>query len=149
MEKLLRDLKEGADAYQRLSLPPVTVQNSVSAFEHGEMLSDKLAPWVEAKIVCGPFIYQPFPGFRSNSIAAIEKNGSVRPIINMSRPEGFSFNDNLLENRLEKVHMGTSCDFGYALKEAGKGSLMSKYDLRDAYKLIPAKPGDWRLQGFL
>jgi hypothetical protein len=103
---------------------------------------------VEAKIVCGPFIYQPFPGFRSNSIAAIEKNGSVRPIINMSRPEGFSFNDNLLENRLEKVHMGTSCDFGYALKEAGKGSLMSKYDLRDAYKLIPAKPGDWRLQGF-
>jgi hypothetical protein len=25
---------------------------------------------------------------------------------------------------------------------------MSKYDLKDAYKLIPAKPSDWRLQGF-
>ena len=31
---------------------------------------------------------------------------------------------------------------------AGKGSLMSKGDMRDAYKLIPARPRDYRLQGF-
>jgi hypothetical protein len=148
MEKLLLDLREGAEAYQKGWLPPVTVQNALSAFEHGEMLTDKLASWVDSGIVCGPFNVPPFPGFRANSLAAVERNGSVRPIINMSRPEGFSFNDNLREYRMEKVHMGTARSFGYALKEAGRNSLMSKYDLRDAYKLIPARPGDWRLQGF-
>jgi hypothetical protein len=30
----------------------------------------------------------------------------------------------------------------------GKNSTMSKYDLKDAFKLIPARPSDWRLQGF-
>jgi hypothetical protein len=32
--------------------------------------------------------------------------------------------------------------------EAGEGALMSKFDLKDAYKNIPAKMEDWRLQGF-
>jgi hypothetical protein len=49
---------------------------------------------------------------------------------------------------MEKVHMNVARDFGYLLAEAGKNSLMSKYDLKDAYKLIPAKPKDWKLQGF-
>jgi hypothetical protein len=147
-KKLLDDLTRGADAYQIRPLPAAIIPNASSAAEHGEMLTDKLASWVEAGIARGPFRYPPLPGFRANSLMAIEKNGSVRPVIHMTKPEGLSFNDNLDEIRIEKVHMCMARDFGYALKEAGKGTMISKYDLKDAFKLIPARPSDWRLQGF-
>jgi hypothetical protein len=66
----------------------------------------------------------------------------------MSSPEGQSFNDNLNERKIEKVHMNVARDFSYLLKKAGRNALMSKYDLKDVFKLIPARPCDWRLQGF-
>jgi hypothetical protein len=146
--KLVQDLRNGADAYQCRPLPPARIPNIPSAEEHGEMLTDKLASWVDSGIARGPYPYPPLPGFRANALMAVEKNGNIRPIIHMSKPEGASFNDNLCTSRIEKVHMCIARDFGYALKESGKGSLMSKYDLKDAFKLIPAKPSDWRLQGF-
>jgi hypothetical protein len=68
--------------------------------------------------------------------------------VNMSEPKGYSFNDNLIERNMEKVWMCTAKKFSYKLAEAGEGCLMSKFDLKDAYKNIPAKPKDWRLQGF-
>jgi hypothetical protein len=79
---------------------------------------------------------------------AVERNGNIRPIINMSLPKGTSFNDNLEEDRIEKVWMSTAKDFSYTVKEAGKQCLISKYDLKDAYKNIPAKKQDWAKQGF-
>jgi hypothetical protein len=147
-EVLIKDLSVGANAYQKRQLPPIRVPNADSAFEHGEMLTDKLATWVDSGIVCGPFRNPPFPGFRSNALMAVEKNGAIRPIIHMSKPEGFSFNDNLEEKKIEKVHMNVARDFGYLLKETGRDAVMSKYDLKDAFKLIPARPSDWKLQGF-
>jgi hypothetical protein len=147
-DRLLEDLAGGAQAYQLKQLPPVKVPNAQSAFEHGEMLTDKLATWVHSGIARGPFRYPPLPGFRANSLMAIEKNGAVRPIIHMTKPKGFSFNDNLDVIKMEKVHMNVARDFGYLLRESGKGTIMSKYDLKDAFKLIPAKPRDWKLQGF-
>jgi hypothetical protein len=44
--------------------------------------------------------------------------------------------------------MCTAKKFTYKLIEAGKGCLFSKYDLKDAYKNVPARSEDWRLQGF-
>jgi hypothetical protein len=147
-EKLVTDIREGADAYQVRPLPAMQVPNAASAEQHGEMLTDKLATWVETGIARGPFRTPPLVGFRANSLLAVEKNGNVRPVIHMTNPKGYSFNDNLQLTRIEKVHMCTARDFGYKLKEAGAGTVMSKYDLKDAFKLIPAKPSDWRLQGF-
>jgi hypothetical protein len=145
---LLSDLEKGANAYQVKQLPPVRVPNAESAEVHGEMLTDKLATWVETGIARGPFRTPPFPGFRANALMAIEKNGAVRPVIHMTKPKGCSFNDNIDVKKLEKVHMNVARDFGYLLKETGKNAIMSKYDLKDAFKLIPARPKDWKLQGF-
>jgi hypothetical protein len=142
------DIKEGADAYQVRALPGIQVPNASSAEQYAEMLTDKLASWGETGIARGPFITPPLPGFRANSLLAVEKNGSVRPVIHMTNPKGYSFNENLQLTRIEKVHMCTARDFGYKLKETGMGTVISKYDLKDAFKLIPAKPSDWRLQGF-
>ena len=66
----------------------------------------------------------------------------------MSGPKEKSFNDNVNRDKLEILHMGTAKQLGKALKEAVKDAVFSKFDIQDAYKLIPAKPKDYRLQGF-
>ncbi len=146
--KVVKDLAEGADSYQKSSLPPITVPNARSALEHGALITDKVASWVDSGFVAGPFDYPPVPGFRANPLMAVVRNGKVRPVLNMSSPDGFSFNDNVEKAKLEKVHMDTARKFGHTLKEAGKDAVFSKFDFCDAYKTIPAKPEDYRLQGF-
>ena len=148
--KLIRDLRKGADAYQKMpALPPMTASNAKSAYENGQMLTDKIASWIKKGFVAGPFNCPPVPGFRANPLATVCRSGKIRPILNMSGPRGRSFNDNIDERKLEKVHMSTARLFSYAVKEAGVGAVFSKFDICDAYKLIPAKPDDFRLQGFI
>jgi hypothetical protein len=146
--KVIEDLKNGAEAYQKSALPALATQNSPTTYENGEFLTDKFASWILEKFVAGPFDYAPFPGFRCNPLIAIIRNGKIRPVVNMSGPKGYSFNDNLNRKKLEKVYMTTARQFSYCLKEAGKNAIFSKFDLKDAYKLVPAKITDLRLQGF-
>ena len=87
-------------------------------------------------------------GFRANPLAVVGRNDKIRPILNMSSPKGRSFNHNVDKSKLEKLHMGTARQFSYALKRAGRNAKFSKFDLQDAYKLIPARKKDFRLQGF-
>jgi hypothetical protein len=130
---LLKDLSTRANAYQKGQLPPIKVPNAPSAAEFGELLTEKLATWVDSGIACGPFKIPPLPDFRSNALMAVSRNGAVRPFIHMSKPEGHSFNDNLDLTKMEKVHMNVARDFGYSLKETGKSAVMSKYDLKGSF----------------
>ena len=66
----------------------------------------------------------------------------------MSGPRNKSFNDNVDRDKLERLHMGTAKQFGTSPKASGKDAVFSKFDIQDAYKLIPAKTEDYRLQGF-
>ena len=59
----------------------------------------------------GPFSTPPVPGFRSNPLGVVVKNGKIRPILNMSGPVGASFNDNMDERKVERLHMGTAKEF--------------------------------------
>ena len=106
--KIFKDLQVGADAYQRSELPPITSRNAKTAYEHGALLTDTIATWVNKGFVAGPFDTPPLPGFRENPLGAVERNGKVRPILNMSGPAGSSFNDNVKEEELERLHMGTA-----------------------------------------
>jgi len=147
-EKLLNDLWNGGSAYQKEYLPPAAVPNAKTAYEHGQMLTDKIATWIEDKYVAGPFDQPPFPGFRSNTLMAIDRNDKIRPVINMSGPKDNSFNSNMDSLKIEKVKMSTAKTFGFSLRESGKNATLSKFDLKDAFKLIPARKNDWKLQGF-
>ena len=98
--------------------------------------------------VTGPFETPPVPGFRANPLGVVVRNGKVRPILNMSGPKGASFNDNVEGEKLERLHMGTAKEFSFLLRDAGTGAKFSKFDIKDAYKLVPAQTADFRLQGF-
>ena len=69
--KIIKDLRVGADAYQRRDLPPITTDNSKSAFEHGALLTDTVATWIKKGFVAGPFDTPPLPGFRENPLGAV------------------------------------------------------------------------------
>ena len=79
---------------------------------------------------------------------AVPQKDKVRVIMNLSYPDGDSFNDYVDENRLEKVHMTTARSFGYEVVQRGRNARMWKYDLKDAYKNVPARTQDLRCQGF-
>ncbi len=79
---------------------------------------------------------------------AVVRNNSVRPVVNMSAPKNGSFNSNVNEYKLEKVYMSTALHFGYAVVEAGRNAVMSKFDLQKAYKIMPTRLDELRLQGF-
>ena len=146
--KTVKDLRCGAEAYQKSELPPIRTVNAKSAYDNGEMLTDTIATWVKKGFVAGPFEVPPTAGFRANPLAVVVRNGKIRPILNMSGPIGKSFNDNVDRDKLERLHMGTAKQFSFALKDAGKDAVFSKFDICDAYKLMPAKVEDYRLQGF-
>ena len=147
-KRLLRNLQHGADAFQRSPLPPISTRNAASTGTYGQILTDTIATWIKKGYVAGPFDTPPVPGFRINPLGVVVRNGKARPILNMSGPVGASFNDNVAEGKMERLHMGTAKEFSFLLRDSGVGAKFSKFDIQDAYKLVPAKPEDYRLQGF-
>ena len=122
--------------------------NTPAAVTHGAQVTDNIVSWLKAGFASGPFLAPPLPDFRCNSILAVPQPGKVRVILNLSVPDGASFNDNINDFQLEKVVMSTARQVGYTIVGCGRGARMWKYDLRDAYKNVPARHADFRLQGF-
>jgi len=147
--KVVNYLTNGAPSCQKSPpLPPVCNKNARSAIVHGKAVTDMVGFFVKSGFVAGPFNSPPLKDFRVNSLIAVEQDTKVRPCLNVSLPKGCSFNDNVNESLVEKVNMTSARNFSYAVKECGLGAVMSKFDMCDAYKVMPAKPDDYRLQGF-
>ena len=143
----LENLTTGAPSHQRSQLPGCLLKNASSSTKHGPVFTETLEKWLVEDIVAGPFSTPPLPNFRSNSIMAVEQKDKVRPILNMSYPKVGGFNDNIDEDKVAKVRMSSARQFGQSIRMAGRGARMSKLDMRDAYKHVPAKVEDYRLQG--
>ena len=122
--------------------------NAKSAFTHGALLTDTIAQWVKNKMVAGPFDEPPLANFRVNPLMAVQQKTKVRPILNLSAPKKFSFNDAVDESHVRKLEMSSASLFAKALRKAGKGAIMAKYDICDAYKQIAGHPSQWAAFGF-
>ena len=141
-------LANGAPSHQKTELPPVQCKNSATAFEYGRVLTDTIAQWIVEGFVAGPFQSPPLPKFRSNPLKMVPQHDKVRPVLNVSSPAGYSFNDNVKENGPEKLFMSSARNFSYSILAAGRFSKMTKFDMQNAYKIVPCKVKDLRLQGF-
>jgi hypothetical protein len=62
---------------------------------------DTIACWVKKGYVSGPFILPPFPDVWSNSMLTVEQPAKIRVVMDLSSPEGESFNDAIHEDALE------------------------------------------------
>jgi hypothetical protein len=148
-KRAIFSLKNGAPSYQKKpELPSVKVKHSEAAFLYGNVITDNIVSWIKNGFVAGPFDQPPLKKFRSNSILAVKQNEKVRPVLNVSLPENASFNSNIDVLEMEKVKMSSAKKFGQTLLKAGKNAKMAKFDMKEAYKNIPCKICDFRLQGF-
>ena len=147
-KKCISNFKLGADSFQKTALPSCFVPNSEDTVKYGEQITDTIALWTKKGFVAGPFESPPLSDFRVNPLMAIDQGEKIRPVLNASLPKDCSFNDNVNLFMLEKVRMSSARRFGFSVIDAGVKAKMSKFDLIDAYKNIPAKILDLRLQGF-
>ena len=146
--RAIKYLKEGAPSSQKSELPAVYCKNAASTFSYGPELTDTVADWVNKGFVAGPFSCPPLKNFRVNPLMVVPQKGKVRPCLNVSAPPGRSFNDNIHLPSMEKVYMSSPQKFSYSILEAGRSSIMTKFDMKDAYKNVPCMIKDLRLQGF-
>ena len=96
----------------------------------------------------GPFPYPPLPHFVASPLGAFAKKrtGKVRVIHDLSWPPSCSVNSHI-DPIASSVSYISIDDAVKALKFRGSMSLMSKLDLRDAYKCIVVRPEDWHHLG--
>ena len=96
----------------------------------------------------GPLDKPPHPDFRINELFVVEQEGKYRPILNLSAPQGLSFNDSIEKASMSKVEMATAKKIAQTIINKGHGCWISKCDQCNAYKHIPIKLTHLRLQGF-
>lgn len=151
MENTIHDMRYGADALIGPDrLPPLDDPNSKSVLlpDVAHYYTDQLASMVKKGYVSGPFDDSPIPGLRINSLFAVNQGDKYRPILNLSKPEGNSYNEAIHPAKMRKVTMSTSRQAADTIYNMGQGSIISKVDHVSAFKLVPIKPAQYYLQGF-
>ena len=130
-------------------LPPIDVSAGgfIDNVDVGEQLADSLATMVKKKFVAGPFPFCPISYARINQMFPLIQPDKCRMIVNMSYPLGESFNDKIPPDHLRKVTMASAQHVGELIRRCNGRAVLSKYDHVAAYKMIPCKISDLRLQG--
>jgi hypothetical protein len=146
--KAVQYLREGAPSFQETSLPACYVKNASSTTKHGKEITENIATWVDEGYAAGPFDSPPCPNFRVNPLIAVVQPGKVRPVLDVSSPHGDSYNSTVDEFETETVKMSSAKQFAQLLNRCGDGATISKHDLVAAYKQVPCRIQDLRLQGF-
>jgi hypothetical protein len=141
-------LKEGAPSFQMNELPGCHVKNASSTIAHGREVTENIATWIAEGYAAGSFDGPPCENFRVNPLIAVVQPGKVRPVLDVSSPHGDSFNSNVDKFSTESVKMASAKKFSQILLDCGKEAKMSKHDLVAAYKQVPCRVTDLRLQGF-
>ena len=147
-KRALRNLSAGCLVKLVKALGKQKCKNANSAFKNGKLITDAIVSWIKKGFVAGPYKSAPLTNFRQNPLMAAVQRTKVRPILNLSSPNGSSFNDAVDPIPLHKLRMSSAKLFGEALLKMGRGAIMSKYDIKDAYKLIRNHKEQWNCYGF-
>jgi len=147
-QQVLDELEFGVRIPFKNLLPSLSLSNTESTVQHGAEFTDTLAWWIRQRFVSGPFKNRPLPFFRSNQMMAIEQRSKIRIVMNLSAPVGDSFNDAIDDDALDRITMSTARHVGYTIMECGRKARLWKWDLVDAYKVLPAAQSDLSAQGF-
>ena len=130
---------------------PRRVRNMRSAYDHPEVIESYLAREVGLqRIISIPHHLAPsFPSLRLSPFGVIPKRNQSnkwRLIVDLSSPEGRSVNDGIDPN-LCSIKYASVDDAVNIIQRLGRGTLLAKLDLRDAYRIVPVHPNDRPLLG--
>ena len=124
-----------------------SANNLASASWQPKVIDSALQKECEAGRILGPFQSPPLPNFRSSGLGLVPKHdGGWRIMYHLSAPAPHSINDYVDPNSFSL----TSCtiDDAYSIiNKFGPNALLSKINLKAAFRLIPVRPEDWNLLG--
>ena len=145
--KLIHDLCHGCTIGYTGPQFSYLANNLVSAYQQPEVIDDTLKRECELGRILGPFESPPLPNFRTSGLGLVPKHdGGWRTIYHLSAPLNSSVNNFINPDDYSLSYC--SIDDAYAfINELGPGTLLSKIDLKDAFRLIPINPSDWNLLG--
>ena len=105
---------------------------------------------MEAGRVAGPFQTEPFTDFRVSPLGLVPKKqpGEYRLIHHLSYPEGDSIND-YIDPEFCSVQYTRFDQAVKMIQKLGKGALLGKADIKNAFRLMIISPDDFPLLGFM
>ena len=122
--------------------------NLKSARENAGVVEEYIAKEVAAQRVVGPLTPGEVPGLQTSPFGVIPKRqpGKWRLIVDLSAPEGGSVNDGI-DGGLCSLQYVSVEDIVHKIEKMGKGTLLAKVDLKEAYRMVPVHPQDRPLLG--
>ena len=123
------------------NMPSVSLQPSV--------IDDYLHPELAKGRVAGPFSSPPLPHLHISRFGVIPKKhqpGKWRLILDLSSPDGHSVNDGIRKDPFTVQYMKVD-DIIAGIMSLGWGTLLAKFDVESAYRIIPVRPDDRYLLG--
>ena len=150
LDVICKDLKYGASIGCKGEFrAPSKATNAPSATDCGPQVTDAIADWIIKGFAYGPVPLDQVPATAkfSGIMTRQKPNGSVRIILNLSAPVGFSVNEGIDSNEFPTV-MSSTTKWLKALHLAGKNAKICKIDWSDAYKHIAVSLEDTNLQWF-
>lgn len=124
-------------------------RNLQSSSLHPPVIDKYLQTEVEKGRVAGPFSSPPLSNLHISGFGVIPKRkqeGKWRLILDLSSPTGNSVNDGISKDKYSVQYMQVE-DIINAIMELGRGTLIAKFDIQNAYRIIPIHPDDRHLLG--
>ena len=122
-------------------------KNLRSATLHPDSVTSALQKEIERGHTSGPFSQPPWPSLHCSPLGSREKkDGTRRLIMDLSQPEGVSINDHIDKEDYpcDYTHFDKATDL---VRQHGRNSLLSKIDIKHAFRLLPVLPAQWILLG--
>lgn len=122
--------------------------NHPSTRKHLEHVQQKLQHEIQLGCIQGPFEKPPFPDLVCSPLGVVPKSspGKFRLIHDLSFPFQDSVNSHIPDESA-KVQYDTIQSVLELVKRFGKGCLMAKTDIEDAFRIIPLHPNCYKLLG--
>ena len=147
--ELLLGFTQGFDLKFKGPRVPLRCVNLKSFTSNLQVGVQKVTTEVVAGRVAGPFRYPPFPDLHCSPLGLVPKKepNEFRLIHHLSSPRGHSVNNGISKEDAT-VQYSTFDDAIELIQALGQRALMSKADIKSAFRLLPVRPEDYPLLGF-
>ena len=146
---LISGLRNGFDTMvPSVTLPNKECRNLLSATQNSGTVRDLIETECNNGFLYGPFDHPPFQHYRVSplGVAVGKYSGKKRLIVDLSSPH-----DDLQNVSINELIDKDSCSLSYvrlddaiqAIRKCGKGALLTKYDISNAFKICGIRPDQW------
>ena len=114
-----------------------------------DIVERKLSKELHMGRIAGPFVSPPFHNYQSSPLGVVPKKepNEFRIIHDLSYPVGSAVNE-YIPKEFTMVHYETLDHVISLLSHFGRGALIGKTDIEDAFRIIPIHPSCYHLFGF-